>query len=207
VIRDTGAGFRYLWNWRGLFVMLVTVALIPFFQQPAWSLIPLLVRDHFGGGPAGWGWFTVLHQAGAVFGGILVSAWGGFKRRVTTMLVGLVIIGAINVGRGLMPAHAYWLFLVAAFASGLPSAMFFASFRAILQSRVPPDMQGRVFALRNSLFWATGPLGLAILGPLADEFGVQPLFLLDGAAFLLVAFLWALIPSVRNLEEEPLRQV
>lgn len=203
VIQETGAGFRYLWNWRGMFVMLVTVALIPFFQQPAWSLIPLLVRDHFGGGPAEWGWFTVLHQVGAVFGGILMSAWGGFKRRMTTMLVGLAVIGAINVGRGLMPAHTYWLFLAAAFASGLPSAMFLASMRAILQSRVPPEMQGRVFALRNSLMWAMAPLGLAILGPLADGIGVQPLFLWDGAAFLLVALIWALTPSVRNLEERP----
>ena len=99
-----------------------------------------------------------------------------------------------------MPANAYWLFLVAAFSSGLPSAMFFASLRAILQSTVPPEMQGRVFSLRSSLLWAMGPLGLITLGPLADVIGVQPLFLLDGASFLLVALIWALIPSVRNLE-------
>ena len=37
-----------------------------------------------------------------------------------------------------------------------------------MQGTVPPEMQGRVFSLRNSLFWATGPLGLAILGPMAE---------------------------------------
>jgi DHA3 family macrolide efflux protein-like MFS transporter len=200
VIEETGAGFRYVWNWRGLFVALVSVALIPFFQQPAWSLIPLLVRDHFGGGPREWGWFTVAHQIGGVVGGVLMSTWGGFKRRVMTMLVGLAVVGLINLARGLMSADAYWLFLVAALSSGLPSAMFFASFRAILQGTVPAEMQGRVFSLRNSLFWAMGPLGLAILGPLADVIGVQPLFLMDGAAFLLVALAWALLPGVRNLE-------
>jgi DHA3 family macrolide efflux protein-like MFS transporter len=203
MIRETGEGFRYVWNWRGLFVALVSVALIPFFQQPAWSLIPLLVRDHFGGGPREWGWFTVAHQIGGVVGGILMSTWGGFKRRAMTMLVGLAVVGLINLARGLMPADAFGLFLIAAFSSGLPSAMFFASFRAILQGTVPPEMQGRVFSLRNSLFWATGPLGLAVLGPLADVIGVQPLFLLNGAAFLLVALSWALLPGVRNLEGRP----
>jgi hypothetical protein len=75
-----------------------------------------------------------------------------------------------------------------------------------LQSRVPPEMQGRVFATQNSLVWAMGPLGLALLGPLADEIGVRPLFLLDGGAFLLVALTWALTPRVRNLEDEPATQ-
>lgn len=81
--------------------------------------------------------------------------------------------------------------------------MFFASLRAILQSTVPPEMQGRVFSTQNSLVMATGPLGLTLLGPLADEIGVQPLFVLSGTACLLVALLWAITPSVRRAEDGP----
>ena len=79
--------------------------------------------------------------------------------------------------------------------------MFFAALRAVLQATVPPEKQGRVFSTQNSLFWAMGPLGLAVLGPLADVIGVQMLFLASGAVFLLVALIWALTPGVRNLEE------
>jgi MFS family permease len=61
-------------------------------------------------------------------------------------------------------------------------------------------MQGRVFAAQNSLFWAMGPLGLAIVGPLGGMIGTRTLFLLSGAMFLLVALAWALTPSVRNME-------
>jgi DHA3 family macrolide efflux protein-like MFS transporter len=119
------------------------------------------------------------------------------------MLGGLVLLGLVNVVRGLVPPNAYWLFLVAAFVSGPPAAMFFATLKAVLQSTIPLQMQGRVFATQNSLFWAMGPLGLAIVGSLGDAIGVRTLFLLSGAMFLLVALLWALAPSVRNMEQGP----
>ncbi len=122
------------------------------------------------------------------------------------MVGGLAILGLVNVVRGLVPADAYWLFLIAAFVSGPPATMFLAALKAVLQSTVPPEMQGRVFSTQASLFWAMGPLGLAILGPLADVIGIQTLFLLSGAVFLLVALTWALTPSVRNVEDGPPKQ-
>jgi DHA3 family macrolide efflux protein-like MFS transporter len=118
-----------------------------------------------------------------------------------------VLLGLVNVVRGLVPPNAYWLFLVAAFVSGPPAAMFFATLKALLQSTIPLQMQGRVFATQNSLFWAMGPLGLAIVGSLGDAIGVRTLFLLSGAMFLLLALLWALAPSVRNMEQGPPRAV
>jgi MFS family permease len=51
---------------------------------------------------------------------------------------------------------------------------------------------------------AMGPLGLVILGPLADRIGVQTLFVLSGTACMLVAVSWALTPSVRRAEDGPL---
>ncbi|MBL7201346.1 MAG: MFS transporter [Anaerolineae bacterium] len=203
VLRETGDGFGYLWNWRGLFIMLVTIALVPFVNSPAWALIPLLVRDYFGGGPAEWSWFSVARQAGILVGGVLMTTWGGFRRKMVTMVGGLAILGVVNLVRGVVPANAYWLFLVAAFVSGTPAAMFFATLKALLQSTVPPEMQGRVFATQNSLFWAMRPLGMAILGPLADVIGIRTLFFLSGIVFLLVALTWSLTPSVRNIERLP----
>jgi DHA3 family macrolide efflux protein-like MFS transporter len=203
VIRDTGAGFRYLWNWRGLFLLLTTIALVPLVNSPAWALIPLLVKDHFGGGPAEWGWFSVARHVGTLIGGLLMSTWGGFRRRMTTMLAGLAILGLVNLVRGVTPSNAYWLFLLAAFVSGPPASMFFASLKAVLQSTVPPEMQGRVFATQRSLFWAMKPVGLAVFGPLADRIGIRTLFTLSGVVFLGVALVWILTPSVRRLEEGP----
>jgi len=81
--------------------------------------------------------------------------------------------------------------------------MTFVPLGAILQSVMPPEMQGRVLTARNSLFTATAPLGLAILGPLSDLVGPRPLLVLSGAVVLLLLGLFVLTPSVRNLEDGP----
>ena len=197
LMRETGQGFRYLWGWRGIFVMLVTTSLIVFFQRPAVSFMPLLVTQHFNGGAREMGWLSAAFNVGSVGGGLLMSTWGGFRRKVVNMVVALTAYGLLSLARGLTPANAFWFLVGASLLGGLTSPMFFASLRAMLQSTVPPEMQGRVFATQNSLVMAMGPLGLALLGPLADEVGVQPLFVLSGAACLLVALVWALTPSVR----------
>jgi DHA3 family macrolide efflux protein-like MFS transporter len=126
-----------------------------------------------------------------------------YQRRFLTMLVGLALFGAVNLVRGLAPANAFWLYLCATFLAGPATAMNSAALRAILQSTVPPEIQGRVFSLRSSLFQAMSPLGLAVLGPVADVTGVQPIFLMDGAACFLVMLTWMLTPSVRKLEDGP----
>ena len=63
-----------------------------------------------------------------------------------------------------------------------------------------------MFATQNALFWAMGPLGLAVFGPLADKIGIRPLFFMSGVVFLGIAVAWSLIPAVRNLEQEPPQQ-
>jgi DHA3 family macrolide efflux protein-like MFS transporter len=205
-IRETGEGARYLWSWRGLLVVCTTFSLVPFFNRPANALRPLLIKAHFGGGPVEWGWAGMAAAAGSLAGGLLMSTWGGFKRRFLTMLTGLTVFGLVRLVQGLAPAHALWLFVAGMLLSGPAAAMGFAALRAIMQSTVPPEMQGRVFSLRISLFGAMTPLGLAVLGPLADAIGIRAIYLLDGAACLLVALLWSVTRSVRNLEEGPLEQ-
>jgi DHA3 family macrolide efflux protein-like MFS transporter len=203
VLQETKEGVRYFWRWRGLFVLTITVALIPFFGMPAVSLVPLLVKEHFHGGAAEWGWYSVGDQIGSLLAGIVMSTWGGFKRRFVTMLTAALGFGFFSLVQGLTPANTYWLFLAATLLAGSGASIYFAALRAIMQSTVPPEMQGRVFSIQNGLFWAMGPLGLAVIGSLADVTGVQVPFVMRGAVALLVALIWAVTPSVRNLEDGP----
>lgn len=205
-IRETGDGFRYLWSWRSLLIVCVTFSLVPFFNRPVNALQPLLVREYFGGGPMEWGGVGLAAAIGSLGGGLLMSTWGGFERRSLTMLAGLSLFGLAKLIQGLAPARALWLFICAMLLSGPAASMGFAALRAIMQSTVPPEMQGRVFSLRASLFSAMAPLGLAVLGPLADVIGIRPIYLMDGAACLLVALVWVLAPSVRRLEDGPPEQ-
>lgn len=200
VAMDTAAGMKYLWKWKGLFIVLVSVSLIHLVNAPAWTLIPLLVKSHFGGGPAEWGLLTVARNVGSLIGGVLMSTWGGFKRHFVTMTCGLVMLGCVNLVRGVTPSNAFWLFLVMAFVSGPPASMFFASLKAAIQTHVPPELQGRVFATQSSLRGAMRPIGLAVFGPVAGIIGIRTLFLLSGIFFLAMAVFWILSPNVRHFE-------
>jgi len=203
VWRETREGLRYVWGWRGLFVMFATLSTIVFFQRPAVSMIPLLVTEHFGGGPTEMGWLSGTWQASSVLGGLALSAWGGFRRRFTNMMVALVIYALANLARGLTPADGFWFVVAASAVGGLSMPLFFGSLRAMLQATVPPEMQGRVFAMQGSITMGMGPLGLVILGPVADLIGVQPLFVMTSTASLLVVLIWLLSPRVRGVEGGP----
>jgi MFS family permease len=113
---------------------------------------------------------SVLAGAG-IAGAIIMSAWGGFKRRVYGVLLGWTIasLGTILLGFG--KSLALWI--PAAILAALFTALIDGSNQAIWQSKVPADIQGRVFSARRMIAWFTGPLAPIIAGTLAD-FVLEP---------------------------------
>jgi DHA3 family macrolide efflux protein-like MFS transporter len=203
VVRDTVAGFRYLWNWRGLFFLLVVIALVRFFIAPPMSMLPLLVTRHFGGGALQLAWVNSANGFGFVAGGVILSLWGGFRRRTLTAIVGLFGVGVGTVIFGLMPPTAFGLALVIMFLRTIMVPLIRGPIIAIFQSSTPPEMQGRLFTVLMSVISVMAPLGLAIGGPLADAFGVRLLFILGGAGMVLMALIWVCTPVVLYLEDRP----
>ena len=79
VFAETVEGFRYLWSWRGLFVVVATSSVVMFFHQPSVAFTPLMIQQHFGGGPAEWALNSAVFNAGMLAGGLLMSTWGGIQ--------------------------------------------------------------------------------------------------------------------------------
>ena len=52
--------------------------------------------------------------------------------------------------------------------------------QAIWQSKVPPDLQGRVFSIRRLIAWFVNPASMLIAGPLAD-FVMEPAMQANGS--------------------------
>jgi DHA3 family macrolide efflux protein-like MFS transporter len=198
---ETAEGIRYLWSWKGLFILTITIAIIPFFGMPAVSLVPLLINKHFGGGPILYGWYSLADQIGVFIGGILLVVWGGRVKKFNVMLTTAIVFGLFSLVQGLTPGNGYWYFLGATFMAGVAASMYFASVNAILQTTVSPETQGRVFSIQNSLTYGAGPIGLLVIGPLADVIGIQSPFLMRGVAALIVGLIWVLSKSVRNIED------
>ena len=97
-----------------------------------------------------------------------VSAWGGPRRRIHGVLSGFILSSLLGQSlMGLGQSVPVWS--LAAFCSMLFLPFINGSNQSIWQSKVAPDVQGRVFATRRLIGQISGPLGMLIGGPLADQ--------------------------------------
>ncbi len=202
-LADLKEGFRYVWAWKGLFYLMGFATLINFVVTPAFSLLPIYVKKFLAGGAMELGWLESAWGIGMVAGGLLLSAWGGFRRRIITTLTGVMGMGAAILGVGLLPSGALYVALGLFLLAGLANPIANGPLMAILQSRVAPEMQGRVFSLLSSLVTAISPLSLAVAGPLADLIGVSPMYTIAGAGILVLGLLALASPAVRDVEARP----
>ena len=92
-----------------------------------------------------------------------------------------------------------WLFVVLGFFAGLSWGPFNPLWNSIVQKRVQPELQGRVYGLQMSLLYAAPPLGQLIVGACVDAYGLQPTFIVVMAIFGLVGFTFAATPILRKL--------
>jgi DHA3 family macrolide efflux protein-like MFS transporter len=198
---DVREGFRYVWGWPGLFAIVVMAMLLNFIGGPAFTLVPLLVTDHFGGGALELGWMESSLGVGLLVGGLVLSTWGGFRRRVYTALSALALSGLAMAVIGAAPARLFWVAVGAQFASGALNSLTNGPFMALMQATVAPEKQGRVFAVVASLCSAAYPLSLFIAGPLADVFGVRPWYLVGGLLTSAIGIGALFVPTIVAVEE------
>jgi len=198
---DVREGVHYLWSWRGAVAFLLLATVINFLLNPAFSLLPILVTKHFAGGAWHLGGLDSAYGIGMVLGGLLLGVWGGFRRRVLTTLTGLVGMGLGTLAIGLAPASWFWLAVAAMLFTGIMSPIINGPVLALMQSLVPPQMQGRVFTVIQSIAAGMSPLGLAVAGPVADALGVRSWFLIGGVVCTLLGAGAFFVPAILNLED------
>jgi len=198
---DFRSGLQYVRSWPGLMMLMLLAMVVNFLLTPAGALMPILVADYFKGGPLQLGWIEAAFGFGMIAGGLALGAWGGFKKRILTSMLGLLGLGIGFSLIGFVPSNLFWLGVVSAFFAASMVPMVNGPVHAILQSAVEPEMQGRVFTLVGSLGSAMAPLGLIVAGPVADSIGVQSWYVIGGLACILMAVVGYSIPAVMNIEE------
>lgn len=161
--------------------------------------------------------FATVETAGAVgglLGSGLIALWGGPKNKVLGILLGWSgsgLLGPVILGLG--PGLPFWI--AGALLGSAFGSLNYTSNQALWQSKVPVDLQGRVFAVRRLIAFSVMPLASLAAGPLADRVlepamraaghgpgsGIQVLFLLCGLGLALIGpIAWA-IPLVRDAEK------
>lgn len=202
VLQDLGEGWRYIIHWPSLMAIIFLAMLVNFLINPAFSLMPLVVTEHFQKGAYELGLLDSVFGVGFILGGLALSAWGGFKNRLLTSQLGLVFSGAAVLLIGLASSNMYWLALGAVGIFGFLNPMINGPIFAVIQAKVEPEIQGRVFSFLTAGAGLASPLGLAIAGPVADATNNQLWFIVGGILTIAAGLISLFFPSIRQLGEE-----
>ena len=221
---DTVFGWNYLKARPGLFGLLWYFAMVNFLLNWSTVLTGPMILSRFSASTLGT--IQMVVGIGMLAGGILSSVLKGPKKRITALLgfIGLALIGMIVAG--LRPnaittaAGFFWLMIFVPLAS--------SSSQAVFQSKVAPDVQGRVFGIRSMISRSVMPIAFLLAGPLADKIfgplmdvngalantflgnllgagagrGIGLMFVLSAVIGILVTIIAYANPRIRNIDEE-----
>lgn len=182
VWHEAAYGFRYIFARPSLLGLQLIFFFGNLFFGIAYAVFSPMILARTGSNSVIFGMVQSAGAIGGVVGGVIMSAWGGFKRRVYGVLLGWLLsaVGMMLVGAG----RGLDLWLPAVFLTSLVSPLVNASNQAIWQAKVAPDVQGRVFSARRLIAWFTNPISPIIGGTLAD-FVLEPAMRATGRAAML----------------------
>ncbi|WKZ36019.1 MAG: MFS transporter [Anaerolineales bacterium] len=169
--REAAYGFKYIFARRSLLGLQLIFFAGNLFAGIGFTLLAPMVLSRTGNDSLMLGSVQTAGAIGAVIGGILMSTWGGFKRRVHGVLLGWMISGIGMSIVGLVGGLPIWI--LGLVIGALVGPLVNASNQAIWQAKVAPDVQGRVFSARRLIAWFTNPISPIIAGTLAD-FVLEP---------------------------------
>ena len=196
------AGLRYTLAWRGLLALCGLLIVMNFALSPAFSLTPILVLKGFGGDKLMLGSFNSAMGLGTVLGGLILSIWGGSRKKIFATLGAAVGMGGSLFLIAFAPAGMFYIAIAGFFLSGGLMAIGNGNLRAVFRGVVHPSMQGRVGSLMGSLATAMSPIGLLIAGPVADAIGVRSWFMIAGSILILGGLAGFAMRPLRNIEAE-----
>jgi DHA3 family macrolide efflux protein-like MFS transporter len=193
-------GARYVLHSRGLRELYFVIGLVVFTVMPTFTLTPLLVTQHFGGGLNQVAIMEGIAGIGVILGGVAISVWPPARGRIVVALLSFsASCGAVAL-TALSGSQMLWLAIVWWFISGVTFSTGNAPMTTIMQTTIPNVMQGRAFSLLNMVFGLAGPLGLLIGGPMGEAFGVRTVFILGGTLSAIICAGGLLSPALRNIE-------
>lgn len=166
IFKEAAWGFRYIFDRPSLLSLQLLLLAGNLFSGIGGNLVAPMILARTGADSVALGGVQTAFAIGGVAGGLVISAWGGFKHRSLGITLGWIVQGIATCAFGF--GSTFWVWAVFAALTSLASPLINASNQAIWQSKVPPDMQGRVFSARRLIAWLANPLTPLIAGPLAD---------------------------------------
>jgi MFS family permease len=227
LLQEAVYGFKYIFERRGLLALLTVIMCLNLVHGFSNSLFAPMILTRTGNDTIALGAVQSAFAIGGVVGGLLVAAWGGFKtNRIRGMLIGwslFALFGLVFFGLGRdLPV---WIPVAVLASMTFPVTQ--SASNAIWQSKVAPDVQGRVFSARRLIAWLMEPIMPVVAGATADYVtepamasktalaslfggivgtdpgsGMALQYILSGVAYISIIVLAWTIPRVRNVETD-----
>jgi DHA3 family macrolide efflux protein-like MFS transporter len=177
LLKEAGYGFRYFLANPSLLGLQINFFMVNLLAMSTALRTPMILA-RTGNDEVALGIVASITAIGGVLGGVVMSIWGGPRRRIHGVLGGLILV---NVGRAIMGlGHEVVVWSITGFFVLFFIAVCNASNQAIWQSKTPPDVQGRVFAARRFTGQLSIPLAGLIAGPLSDRW-FEPAMTVNGS--------------------------
>ena len=161
-------GFTYLLQNKGLWYLILSMASMNFFSRLTYeNILPAMLLARSGGNDNVLGIVSGLLGIGGIAGGLYVSFFKLPKSSIKMIYfsAGLSFIaGDLLMGLG----QNVWIWCIAGLAASVPIPFINAGQNIIVYNRISTEMQGRIFAVRNAVQYATIPIGILLGGFLAD---------------------------------------
>jgi MFS transporter, DHA3 family, macrolide efflux protein len=223
LLREAAFGWKYVMARPGILALLGFLAVANFIVSTSNILITPLVLSF--ADPRVYGIVLSVTGAGVLVGGLVMSLWGGPKHRIYGVVFYGIVQGVSLIFQGLRPSAV--LITAALIFAAFSAPVMNASFVPLLQTKTPPDVQGRVFAAVRLMSWCSVPVAYLLAGPLSDRVfeplmaadgplagsvgrligtgpgrGIALLYIIMGVITLLATLRTYLHPRVRNIENE-----
>ena len=111
-------------------------------------------------------------------------------------MIASFVFGGLSIGLGL--STNLWVFFAFMFILGLAVPYFSTPSMTLLQERVEPERQGRVFGFVGIVMALAMPIGMVAFGPLADTVTVESLLVIAGILLVVVIAIAVLVPAGRR---------
>jgi len=184
--KESAYGFRYIYERKSLLALLLIFFCVNLLAPFTFTLLAPMILARTGNDTTVLGMVQSAIGIGGLVGGIVLGIWGGPKRRIHGILVGLTLVtmGMVFIGLG----QNLFIWALAAFFTIFFVPIINGSSQAIWQSKVAPDVQGRVFAARGMIAQIGAPMSMLLAGALADHV-FEPFMTLGGSGIPLFGWL------------------
>ena len=173
--KDLTYGWNYLVARRGLFLLLMFFVMVNFALGLTQVLITPMVLSFADAQVLG----NILSIGGCgwLLGAVVMSFWGGTKRRIFGVIGGEILLGLNMLIMGFKPSVS--LIGIALFLGLFNIPIIVGCANAIRQIKVATEAQGRVFAIWGAIAYASFPVAYLAASPLAEQI-FNPLLMPNG---------------------------